>query len=465
MAPFSSDGSRVGAHKPALIFMYPALAILLFLAGCRPAEPLPPLPKVSTNSFLPAIRQELEQALADARARPDDAAAVGRLGMVLHAHDQIEAARQCYRRASLLEPKNFSWLYYLGVVSQGPAAAASLRTALRLRDNLPAKIKLGEALLASGDFAGAREIYRGLHHPAALFGYGRATNDPIYYQKALAAFPQYGAAMFALAQHYQRTGRSAEAQRLMADYPKYKSVAPPVDDPLLDAVHALNRGPDTLLSQAISLEAQGQLASAVDLELKALELDPRLTQAHVNLISLYGRLGDRINAEKHYRQAVALDPGADEGYYNFGVLCYQASRRAEAEAAFRKTLSINPGHAEAHNNLGALLEEQGRLADAARHFRKAIELQPGLRLARFHLGRIYANQRQYALAIEQFQRVVEVEDEATPAYLYALGATQARAGDTAQAVSALAAARDQALARGQTALATSIDRDLAKLKR
>jgi tetratricopeptide (TPR) repeat protein len=423
------------------------------------------LPEVSTKSFLSAIRQELEQALADARARPGDAAAVGRLGMVLHAHDQLAAARQCYRRASILDPKSFAWLYYVGVVSQGSAAAAALRAALRFRDSLPAKLKLGEALLAAGDSAAAREVYRGLDHPAALFGYGRATNDPAWYQKALAAFPHYGAAMFALAQHYQRTGHSAEAQRLMAEYPKYKTVAPPVDDPLLDAVHALNRGPDQLLSQAISLEAQGQLASAVDLELKALELDPHLTQAHVNLISLYGRLGDVVSAERHYRQAVVLDAGADAAYYNFGVLCYQANRRTEAEAAFRKTLSINPGHAEAHNNLGALLEEQGKFADAARRFQKAIELQPGLRLAHFHLGRIYANQQRYPQAIEQFQRAVEVEDDSTPAYLYALGAAQARAGDTAEAVLSLAAARDKALARGQSALVSSIDRDLAKLKR
>ena len=147
---------------------------------------------------------------------------------------------------------------------------------------------------------------------------------PTYYEKALAAFPQYGAAMFALAQHYQRTGREADAGRLMADYPRFKTTAPPVDDPLLDAVRALNQGPDNLLSEAVTLEARGQLAGAADLQLKALELDPKLTQAHVNLISLYGRLGDPAKAEKHYREAIAVNPNAHEAYYNFGVLCYQS---------------------------------------------------------------------------------------------------------------------------------------------
>ena|SRR5215471_10788744 len=435
------------------------------LAGCHSTASLPPLPEVSTASFLPGVRAEVDSAIANAKAHPHDPTAVGHLGMVLHAHQQLDGARRCYQRAALLEPKNYRWVYYQGVVSQGQDAINALRTALGLNDSVPVRLKLGEALLATGDFAAAREVYRGLTHPAGLFGYGRATNDPAYYEKALAAFPQYGAAIFALAQSYQRSGRTADASRLMAEYAKYKLAAPPVDDPLIDAVRALNRGPERLLGEAQAFEAQGQWDSAIDLELKALELDPKLTQAHINLISLYGRMGDTAQAEKHYRQALELDPRSQEAHYNFGVFCYQTGRRADAQSAFTEALAINPNHAQAHNNLGALLEEQGKLADAAAQFEKAIELDPSLRLARFHLGRIYANQRKWTQAIEQFQRAVEVDDEATPAYLYALGATEARAGQHAAALTTLSGARDKAMARGQSTLAASIQRDLEKLKR
>jgi tetratricopeptide (TPR) repeat protein len=333
-----------------------------------------------------------------------------------------------------------------------------------MRDYLPAKLRLGDALLAAGDHAAARAVLEGIDHPAALFGFGRAVNDPAYYEKALAAFPQFGAAMFALAQHYRRSGRAADAERLTAEYPKYKTTAPPVDDPLMRAVDELNQGPDRLLQIAAGVEAQGQLAAAAQLQLKALELDPKLTQAHVNLISLYGRLGDAAGAEKHYRLAVASNQNAYEAYYNFGVLCYRAGRHSEARAAFENVLAINAGHADAHNNLGAVLQEQGHIAEAAGHFRRAVELQPGLRLARFHLGRIYANQGRYPEAIEQFERAVAVDDESTPTYLYALGATKARAGDVAGARSALALAREKAIVRSQPQLASSISRDLEKLK-
>jgi tetratricopeptide (TPR) repeat protein len=438
------------------------ISVLVF-AGCRRAGPLPALPEVPLASFLPTVREIVEPALTKAKAHPNDADAVGRLGMALHAHQQRDSARACYRRAAMLAPKSFEWRYYLGVVSDGQEAVDSLRAALRLREDTPARIKLGDALLAAGDYAGAGEVFRPLSHPAALFGYGRAANDPSYYEKALSAFPQYGAAMFALAQSYQRAGRDADSRRLMSDYERYRTVAPPIDDPLLDSVRKLNRGTDSLLRQAAALESQGQLREAVQQEIAALAIDPKLVQSHVDLISLYGRLGDEAAATRHYHDALSIDSRAFDAHYNYGVLCYRLKRPGDAREAFVKALEINPNHAEAHNNLGTLLEEEGRLAEAAREFEKAIAARPDLRLARFHLGRIYANQRRWPEAIVELQRASEGDDEATPTYLYALGATHAKAGHREEARATLAAARSQATAKGQSALAGAIDRDLARL--
>src|SRR5260370_37742964 len=78
--------------------------VFTFLAGCHSATPIPPLPEISTAAYSPAIRQEVDAAIAAARTRPDDANATGRLGMVLQAHKQLQGARQCYRRAATDEP-------------------------------------------------------------------------------------------------------------------------------------------------------------------------------------------------------------------------------------------------------------------------------------------------------------------------------------------------------------------------
>jgi tetratricopeptide (TPR) repeat protein len=55
------------------------------------------------------------------------------------------------------------------------------------------------------------------------------------------------------------------------------------------------------------------------------------------------------------------------------------------------------------------------------------------------------------------------EDDDTPRYLYALGATYARAGEREKAIQYLRRALDKARALGQTPLATSLERDLRSL--
>jgi tetratricopeptide (TPR) repeat protein len=434
---------------------------------------VPPLPAVKTSGFLPSIARAIDTAYRDVSAKPDDGPANGRLGMVLHAHDQFASARVCFQRAEAFDPGSADWTYYLALAQladgqSSPAAASFARFRSKRPDYFPAILKRAEALQAAGEPAEAafREALQVRpDDPAALFGLGRALNDVTYFEKALAAFPRYGAAIFALAQAYRRAGRVQDSERLMASYPQFKTFGPPLEDPLQDAILALNAGPSPLIRRAQSLESQGQLAPAVDLHIQALQLDPQLVQAHVNLISLYGRLRDYPAAERYYRSAIALNPNAHEAYYNFGVLCAELGRRVEAKAAFERAVGINPGYAEAHNNLGALAEQTGQLDAATRHFLRAVDLQPGFALARFHLGRIYANQRKWPQAIQQFERIGAPDEPSTPTYLYAFGATLARSGNVTRAVEILGAAKTAAERFGQADLSAAIARDLQLLGR
>jgi len=121
-------------------------ALSLALIGCAliscARTAAPPLPEPQTGSFTPAVRTKIDKALADARARPDDAAA-GHLGMLLDAHEQYEAAASAYRRAAFLAPAVFDWPYLLGCVraAQGrnDEAAVAFEKSLRVRDSAVAR--------------------------------------------------------------------------------------------------------------------------------------------------------------------------------------------------------------------------------------------------------------------------------------------------------------------------------------
>src|SRR3954462_13018414 len=82
-----------------------SVILLLALALARPADARlqptsrDPLPRLEMGNFLPAIREQLQQAYSAAEAQPANPDAAGALGMVLDAYEQYDAAALCYRRA------------------------------------------------------------------------------------------------------------------------------------------------------------------------------------------------------------------------------------------------------------------------------------------------------------------------------------------------------------------------------
>lgn len=397
--------------------------------------------------------------------------------MVLHAHDQYAAARDCYRRARGLDSKAFAWPYYLSYVETAlgnhDAALSAIDRAITLDpDHQPARLKRAEVLLDKGRIEESGRAYASLlsNHPdsaAAWYGQGRvqvtrgdnaAAVESL--SRACALFPQYGSARYLLAQTLRKLRRETEAQQHLTVYEKYQTVVPATGDAVLQEVLRLNISAANFIRQGADLEAAGRIPEAIEAHRKALEVDPKSAQAHINLISLYARAAQPEKAAEAYRAAVALAPGQAEVHYNYGVLEFGRKRYASARKAFEAALAANPRHAEAHNNLAYLLEMQEQHAAAFAHYQQAVENAPGHRLAHFHLGRILTGRRQYKEAISHFEKTLAPEDENTPGYLYALGAAHGRAGHRDQARQILLRARTMALARSQSGLAASIEKDL-----
>jgi tetratricopeptide (TPR) repeat protein len=150
----------------------------------------------------------------------------------------------------------------------------------------------------------------------------------------------------------------------------------------------------------------------------------------VNLIRIYGMLGQSEKAAEQYRAAIAIDP----------------------------TL------AEAHNNYAYLVMTSGKLQEAADLYRAALESRPDYRIAHFNLGRILVQQGRLTEAIEHFRQTLGGDDDETPRYTYALGAAYARVGNRDEGLRYLREARQKASDRGQAELLASIERDLRTLE-
>jgi len=456
----------------------PILLLVSVLIGAQAAAT--PLPQLALDAYPAAARDAIARASRDASARPADADAAGTLGRTLHAWEQWDAASAAYARASALAPKTFAWPYLRALVLQrlaNPAdAAAALRTALAIDPgNVPARLKLAEALLDAGDLDASATVFTALTDPscgpAVELGLGRIAaargrhDEAVrHFERASALFPEFGAAYYAAARSYRALGLTDRAQAALAKHTEFGARWPAVDDPLAEGVAALRDDPAALVKRGLARADRGDLAGAIALHEAALAANPSLAQAHAALIPLYGRTREFAKAAAHYKALVALGENLADAHYDYGVLLGLQDRWDEAEAAYRRTLALNPIHAQAHNNLGQILERRGRIEDAAAEYAQAIESQPSLRVARFNLGRMRIAQRRYAEAITTLEPLAEPRDAETPRYLFALATAHVHAGHRDDGVRLATDARDLARRFGDAALAAAIDRELAGIR-
>jgi len=99
--------------------------------------------------------------------------------------------------------------------------------------------------------------------------------------------------------------------------------------------------------------------------LRALELDPYHSDAHVNLGRLLQESGEYETAEDHYHRALAAEPDNVLAAFNLGTLLEDLGRIQDAILAYKKA----PSFADAHYNLSRLYELIGEHAEALKHLK------------------------------------------------------------------------------------------------
>lgn len=99
--------------------------------------------------------------------------------------------------------------------------------------------------------------------------------------------------------------------------------------------------------------------------LRALELDPGHSDAHVNLGRLLQEAGKYDEAEAHYTAALDAEPDNVLAAFNLGTLLEDVGRIRDAISAYKRAVSF----ADAHYNLSRLYELVGEHAEALKHLK------------------------------------------------------------------------------------------------
>ena len=108
----------------------------------------------------------------------------------------------------------------------------------------------------------------------------------------------------------------------------------------------------------------------------ALDLDPDLVPAMINLGNLHYLQDRLVEAQALYLQASLVEPECFEAWFNLGNVHHDRGRLEEAAQGYAEALRLRPDYANAHFYLAVTLEKLGRAPQAKPHWRAYQQLAP-----------------------------------------------------------------------------------------
>ena len=158
----------------------------------------------------------------------------------------------------------------------------------------------------------------------------------------------------------------------------------------------------------VALLEQFKHKEATDSFRRALQLEPSLAPARINLGIALFNLPDLPAAQKELQAAATAMPLAPQPHYLLGLLAKNNNRPDEAIAAFQKVLLIDPNDVGANVNVGQLLAQQRKYPEAIAVLRTAVAAEPYNATALYNLGTALMRSGQRAegqKVIAQFQEL------------------------------------------------------------
>src|ERR1044072_5375999 len=189
----------------------------------------------------------------------------------------------------------------------------------------------------------------------------------------------------------------------------------------------------------VALLEQFKHKEAADAFRRALQLEPSLALARINLGIALFNMPDLPAAQKELQAAIVAAPTAPQPHYVLGLAAKTQNRTEEALAAFQKVLRIDPNDVGANVNLGQLYAQQRKYPEAIAVLRTAVTMEPYNATALYNLGTslIRASQREEGQkVVAQFQELRQRGTGTT------LGANYLEQGRYAEAIASTGAEPD-----------------------
>jgi len=130
-------------------------------------------------------------------------------------------------------------------------------------------------------------------------------------------------------------------------------------------------------NMGICLEAMDRDDEALSAFKKAIELQPNLRSAHVDIANYYRYHNHLPKAIRHLKRAIEITPTDPIAHGGLGAVLSDMENWDEAEAQYRVLLKLAPRNVHGITELGNVLLRKGHTDRAIKRFEKALELSGG----------------------------------------------------------------------------------------
>ena len=175
---------------------------------------------------------------------------------------------------------------------------------------------------------------------------------------------------------------------------------------------------------------KGKLVKAAESFEQALSLNPKYTEASLNLAVTYNDLGRFDDANRVFSQATnvvrdeptSLDPFIQGKLANMhgtlGDMYFDLALYDDALREFRKALKLRPSSVDIMTKIGITLREQRDFDDAIQMLMKAKRTNPKYLLSYIHLGITYYMKGFLDLAMEEWEAAQRIDPSRREAQVY-----------------------------------------------
>jgi tetratricopeptide (TPR) repeat protein len=144
---------------------------------------------------------------------------------------------------------------------------------------------------------------------------------------------------------------------------------------------------------------------------RAVELDPKLSDAWSGRGIAYIELGQPEKAIADLSRAIELDPTFAEFWSNRGYACNRLGQYDRAVADCSRAIELDPKFAKAWLNRGAAYGHLGESDKAVADYSRAIELNSKNAVVWSHRGDTYRTLKQYDKAVADYSRAIELNPQ------------------------------------------------------